>query len=480
MTTKSTTPKRTLIVDDEPDIRELLEITLGRMKLETVAAADFNSALQLLRDEHFDLCLTDMQLPDGNGLQLVEFISEHRPELPVAMITAFGSMDTAISALKAGAFDYIQKPIDLEQLRALIDSALKLSDMADTGSRTSTNLLGTSEAMQRLRGQINKLARSQAPIYVSGESGSGKEVAARLIHSMGPRAAGPFVPVNCGAIPSELMESEFFGHIKGSFTGAVSDKQGLFQAAAGGTLFLDEVADLPLAMQVKLLRAIQEKAVRPVGSQSEDITDVRVLSATHKDLAAEVEAGRFRQDLYYRLNVIELRIPSLREHLDDIPELAEASLQRLATEYGGALPKISAAAMQELKQYDFPGNIRELENVLERAFTLCEDAEIQPQDLQLQDRPAYERTDAAVATQPDSETPSTEDTSAASTAASEQASQEMSLPAGVSLEEYLENIERTLITQALEATRWNKTAAAKELGITFRALRYKLKKLEME
>ena len=482
MTTNSNAPKRTLIVDDEPDIRELLEITLGRMKLETVAAADFSSALQLLKDEHFDLCLTDMQLPDGNGLQLVEFISEHRPELPVAMITAFGSMDTAISALKAGAFDFIQKPIDLEQLRALIDSALKLSDMEETDNRTSTNLLGTSEAMQRLRSQINKLSRSQAPIYVSGESGSGKEVTARLIHSMGPRAAGPFVPVNCGAIPSELMESEFFGHIKGSFTGAVSDKQGLFQAAAGGTLFLDEVADLPLAMQVKLLRAIQEKAVRPVGSQSEDLTDVRVLSATHKDLAAEVEAGRFRQDLYYRLNVIELRVPSLREHLDDIPELAQASLLRLAKEYGGAAPRISTTALQALQQYDFPGNIRELENVLERAFTLCEGAEIQPHDLQLSDAPGYAPTDASTENEqaPASGTTRAEESTPAASTQPRQESNEMSLPPGVSLEEYLENIERTLITQALEATRWNKTAAAKQLGITFRALRYKLKKLEME
>ena len=318
------TIKRTLIVDDEPDIRELLEITLGRMKLETVAAADLTSALEYLKNDTFDLCLTDMHLPDGNGLELVEHINTHHPDLPVAMITAFGSMDTAISALKAGAFDFLQKPIDLEHLRALVESALKISELDETNNSAIVNLLGNSEPMENLRGQINKLARSQAPIYVSGESGSGKEVAARLIHSLGPRSSGPFVPVNCGAIPSELMESEFFGHIKGSFTGAVGDKQGLFQAAGGGTLFLDEVADLPLAMQVKLLRAIQEKAVRPVGSQSEDVTDVRVLSATHKDLASEVAESRFRQDLYYRLNVIELRIPSLREHLDDVPELAMA------------------------------------------------------------------------------------------------------------------------------------------------------------
>ena len=273
------TAKRTLIVDDEPDIRELLEITLGRMKLETVAAEDLTSALDLLKGGSFDLCLTDMQLPDGNGLELVEHINSHHPQMPVAMITAFGSMDTAISALKAGAFDFLQKPIDLEHLRALVESALKIGELDDDGAAAHVNLLGTSAAMDRLRAQINKLSRSQAPIYVSGESGSGKEVAARLIHSLGPRSSGAFVPVNCGAIPTELMESEFFGHVKGSFTGAVGDKQGLFQAAAGGTLFLDEVADLPLNMQVKLLRAIQEKAVRPVGSHSEDVTDVRVLSA---------------------------------------------------------------------------------------------------------------------------------------------------------------------------------------------------------
>ena len=451
--------KRTLIVDDEPDIRELLEITLGRMNLETVAAADFASAKQLLEEQEFDLCLTDMQLPDGNGLDLVELIATHKPNLPVAMITAFGSMDTAIAALKAGAFDYVQKPIDLDQLRGLVDSALKVADMPAASSE-HVNLLGESAAIEQLRSQIDKLARSQAPIYVSGESGSGKEVAARLIHSLGPRAGGPFVPVNCGAIPSELMESEFFGHIKGSFTGAVADKQGLFQAAAGGTLFLDEVADLPLAMQVKLLRAIQEKAVRPVGSQNEDRTDVRILSATHKDLAEEVAIGNFRQDLYYRLNVIELRMPSLREHLDDIPALAAATLNRLAGEYGGEVPSISDATMDALQSYDFPGNVRELENILERAFTLCTAGRIEPEDLQLPgDNPPVAADPAATAPA---------------------GGPALALPAGVSLEDHLESIERTLITQALESTRWNKTAAAKELGITFRALRYKLKKLEME
>ena len=466
------TNKRTLIVDDEPDIRELLEITLGRMKLDTVTAADLTSAMALLSSETFDLCLTDMHLPDGNGLQLVEHINANHPQLPVAMITAFGSMDTAIAALKAGAFDFLQKPIDLEQLRSLVETALKVSELDASTSNTNNNLLGGSDAMEQLRAQINKLSRSQAPIYISGESGSGKEVAARLIHALGPRGSGPFVPVNCGAIPSELMESEFFGHIKGSFTGAVGDKEGLFQAAGGGTLFLDEVADLPLTMQVKLLRAIQEKAVRPVGSQSEDVTDVRVLSATHKDLVEEVAAGRFRQDLYYRLNVIELRMPSLREHLEDIPDLASASLERLAGEYGGNVPAVSSLAMEVLQTYDFPGNVRELENILERAFTLCENDEISPDDLQLQEAAPVPAT-----TEPEAdELVST----AAAEAPAAAVGTDLRLPAGMSLEEYLEDIERKLITQALDATRWNKTAAAKELGITFRALRYKLKKLELE
>ncbi|XOV82193.1 MAG: sigma-54-dependent transcriptional regulator [bacterium] len=477
------TLKRALIIDDEPDIRELLEITLGRMKLETVTAADQAQALARLAEQTFDLCLTDMQLPDGNGLEIVEHINLHHPNLPVAMITAFGSMDTAIAALKAGAFDYLQKPIDLEQLRSLIESALKMSDMqasADPGK--DENLLGQSAQMGRLRQQINKLARSQAPIYISGESGSGKEVAARMIHAQGPRSAGPFIPVNCGAIPSELMESEFFGHVKGSFTGAVSDKEGLFQAAGSGTLFLDEVADLPLAMQVKLLRAIQEKAVRPVGSQNEDLTDVRILCATHKDLGHEVDSGRFRQDLYYRLNVIELRIPALREHLDDIPELANACLQRLASEYGDPAPVITDEALATLLRYDFPGNVRELENVLERAFTLCENNQIVAADLQLADLPS----DAdATAPPPAPRGHAAETATAAATSASApqqtpDGHDNFTLPPGVSLEEYLEGIERALITQALDATRWNKTAAAKELGITFRALRYKLKKLDLE
>ncbi len=462
--------KRALIVDDEPDIRELLEITLGRMSIDTVAAPDLTTARTLLASDHFDLCLTDMHLPDGNGLELVNHITEQHLDLPVAVITAYGSMDTAISALKAGAFDFVQKPVDLEQLRALVDTALKVApmDRADTSDR----LIGDSACMASLREQIRKLARSQAPIYISGESGSGKEVAARLIHEQGPRAEGPFVPVNCGAIPSELMESEFFGHMKGSFTGAVADKAGLFEAARGGTLFLDEVADLPLSMQVKLLRAIQEKTIRPVGSAEETPTDVRILSATHKDLGIEVAEGRFRRDLYYRLNVIELPMPSLRERSEDIAELARNILERLATEYAGDLPVLSGSALTALEAYEFPGNVRELENILERAYTLCEGSRIEAEDLKLApaDGPSpWQPADAPPASHPDPAAPPPGEAPA-----------RLELAPGQSLEEFLESVEKQLIVDALESTRWNKTAAARKLGITFRALRYRLQKLELE
>jgi two-component system response regulator PilR (NtrC family) len=464
--------KRALIVDDEPDIRELLEITLGRMDIDTASAADLASAKRLLTEEVFDLCLTDMHLPDGDGLDLVNHVGSVQPGLPIAVITAFGSMDTAISALKAGAFDFVQKPVDLEQLRNLVDTALKLSAIDEPASDAESGLTGTSDAVQILRKQIAKLARSQAPVYVSGESGSGKEVVARLIHEQGPRADQPFVPVNCGAIPNELMESEFFGHKKGSFTGAIADKEGLFQAAHGGTLFLDEVADLPLAMQVKLLRAIQEKAVRPVGSEQELAIDVRILSATHQDLGSQVEEGSFRQDLYYRLNVIELPVPSLRERAGDIPQFATQILERLAKDYRQAAPEITDAAMAALKQHPFPGNVRELENVLERAFTLCEHDRIEPEDLNLGDVLQTPQADPDPAESASSVRPAP--------SAPEEVPPDAVLPPGQSLEEYLESIERKVITDALERTRWNKTAAAKDLGITFRALRYRLKKLELE
>ncbi len=463
--------KSALIVDDEPDIRELLEITLGRMDVSTMAAKDLASARQLLTEAHFDFCLTDMRLPDGNGIELVQHISREYPQTPVAMITAHGNMESAVEALKAGAFDFVSKPVNLELLRKLVDAALNLQPLDTNDTSASPTLLGETRAMTALRKQISKLARSQAPIYISGESGSGKELVARSIHDQGPHNQNPFVPVNCGAIPNELMESEFFGHAKGSFTGAVADKEGLFQAANGGTLFLDEVADLPLAMQVKLLRAIQEKAIRPIGSQQEIPVDVRILSATHKDLATEVEKGNFRQDLFYRINVIELRVPSLKQRREDIPILAEYLLDKIAAEYDTEAPEISAGAMTALSQYDFPGNVRELENVLERAFTLCEDDVIHTADLNLTKRNAIEVEDGDAFDEEDDEN---EDIAVGSTPLA-------GLPEDAdSLDSYLEDIEKNVIVEALEATRWNKTAAAKKLGITFRALRYKLKKLNLE
>ncbi|SEE63179.1 sigma-54-dependent transcriptional regulator [Pseudomonas coleopterorum] len=444
--------QKILIVDDEPDIRELLEITLGRMKLETRSARDVAEAREWLGRESFDLCLTDMRLPDGTGLELVQFIQQRYSHVPVAMITAFGSLDTAINALKAGAFDFLTKPVDLPRLRELVGAALRMPAPAPAGKEPSIDqrLLGESPPMLGLRKQIGRLARSQAPVYISGESGSGKELVARLIHEQGPRADRPFIPVNCGAIPAELMESEFFGHRKGSFTGATEDKPGLFQAAHGGTLFLDEVADLPLTMQVKLLRAIQEKAVRAVGGQTENVVDVRILSATHKDLAAEVAAQRFRQDLYYRLNVIELRVPCLRERREDIPLLATSVLARLAQGSGLPAAQLTPAALETLKGYRFPGNVRELENMLERAYTLCEDDRIEASDLRL------------------SETASTVETG------------EPSLAQIDNLEDYLESVERKLILQALEETRWNRTAAAQRLNMSFRSMRYRLKKLGLD
>lgn len=371
---------KVLIVDDEPDIRELLEITLGRMSLETVSVADLGEARDALSSNNFNLCLTDMRLPDGDGIELVEYINSDFDEIPVAVITAHGSTETAIKALKAGAFDFVSKPVDLHKLRDLVQSALRLSEgenskpsVSEESSAEAINTItGQSPKIRALREQIGKLARSQAPIYISGESGAGKELAAKAIHQMSSRREGPFVAVNCGAIPSELMESELFGHLKGSFTGADHDKQGLFQAASGGTLFLDEVADLPLHTQVKLLRVIQEKSVRPVGSQKEIAVDVRLLSATHKNLAKEVEQGRLRQDLYFRINVIELSVPALRERKEDLPALTAALLEKIAFENNNEECTVSDSALQALAEYTFPGNVSELENILQRAATLCE------------------------------------------------------------------------------------------------------------
>ena len=452
--------RNVLVVDDEPDIRELLEITLSRMNLDSHAASNVREAKSLLENEEFDLCLTDMKLPDGTGIELVEHIQTQFPHIPMAVITAYGSMEAAIKALKAGAFDFVSKPIDLTMLRGLVDSALKVASTpidkpTDSGSKKSQKLLGESEAMLALRQKIEKLARSQAPVYLRGESGVGKELVATQIHQQGPRTTANFVPVNCGAIPTELMESEFFGHLKGSFTGAVSDKEGLFQAANGGTLFLDEIAELPIHMQVKLLRAIQEKAIKPIGGQKEIPVDIRLLSATHKDLAAEVEAGNFRQDLYYRINVIELNIPPLRERITDLPILANFMLNRISGNNNETY-SLSEDAIEKLKSYPFPGNIRELENILERAATLCDENQITANDLDLPDvKPPL------TADQPDAE--------------------ESSISLSVDqLEDYLIQKERKAIVAALEQTRWNKTAAAKLLGITFRQLRYRLQKLELE
>ncbi|MBX8473404.1 sigma-54 dependent transcriptional regulator [Pseudomonas cichorii] len=442
--------QKILIVDDEPDIRELLEITLGRMKLDTRSARNVTEAREWLAREAFDMCLTDMRLPDGNGLELVQHIQQAYPQTPVAMITAHGSLDMAIHALKAGAFDFLTKPVDLSRLRELVSSALRLRPGVQAERSIDSRLLGNSPPMRALRKQIDKLARSQAPIYISGESGSGKELVARLIHEQGPRIDKPFVPVNCGAIPSELMESEFFGHRKGSFTGAHEDKPGLFQAANNGTLFLDEVADLPLAMQVKLLRAIQEKSIRSVGGQQEQVVDVRILCATHKDLNAEVAAGRFRQDLYYRLNVIELRVPPLRERREDIDQLVDSVLQRLAANCGQASARLHPQALETLKSYRFPGNVRELENMLERAYTLCENDEIHASDLRLAESGTPQEHDGHNLADIDN------------------------------LEDYLESIERKLILQALEETRWNRTAAAQRLSLSFRSMRYRLKKLGLD
>jgi two-component system, NtrC family, response regulator PilR len=437
-----------LIVDDEPDIRELLELTLDRMGIQTLSAENIGDAKALLLQKSFDLCLTDMKLPDGNGLDLVSHIQSLSQPLPVAVITAFGSMDTAIQAMKKGAFDFISKPIDLAGLRQLISSALKLSNPEmPKERRTRDILLGDSSVMRDIRSRIEKLARSQAPVYISGESGSGKELVARLIHQQSSRGDKPFIAINCGAIPHELMESEFFGHKKGSFTGAVSDKKGLFQAADGGTLFLDEVADLPHPLQVKLLRAIQEKKIRPVGEQIEIPVDIRLLSATHRNLADMVKAGVFRQDLYYRINVIDLVLPPLRERPEDVPLLTEHVLMKLN---GDKKPSLSSSALAALQQYRFPGNVRELENILERALALYDGNTIEADDLNL---PLVARADAE---QPDYD------------------------PAKESLEDYLDAIERKAITTALEENKWNKTAAAKQLGLTFRSFRYRLKKLNME
>ncbi|RKT43292.1 sigma-54-dependent transcriptional regulator [Thiocapsa rosea] len=449
------TKAQALVVDDESDILDLLKITLGRMDIRALTAMTVIDAKHQLERNRFDICLTDMSLPDGNGIDLIRHISEHYPDLPVAMITAHGNMESAVAAMKAGAFDFVPKPVDLQLLRQLVGSALRLRETAAAGeegrSAAGASLIGDSRAMEQIRQMIGKLARNQAPVFITGESGTGKELAARLIHGQGPRGAGPFVAVNCGAIPQDLVESELFGHKKGSFTGAVSDKEGLFQAASGGTLFLDEVADLPLPAQVKLLRAVQEKSVRPVGAQQEVAVDARIISASHRDLNLEVDKGHFRQDLFYRINVIELRMPALRERPRDIPALAERMLLRIARHHKGQpAMTLSADALEALMDYGFPGNVRELENILERATALSEGPVIEVGDLYLP------QADAPTLAAPGP------------------------IDDSVPLEDYLGEIEKKAILDALDETRWNRTAAAKKLGMTLRSLRYRLAKLGIE
>lgn len=430
---------RVLVVDDEADIRELIDLTLSRMGLAADCVGTVKDALTAIDRESYALCLTDMRLPDGEGLEVVRYVGANSPVTPVAVITAYGSTDNAISAMKAGAFDYLAKPVGLDALRTLVRSALPINRPESPGS--TAPMIGASAPIDLVREMIGKLARSQAPVCVTGESGTGKELAARLIHQNGSRSNAPFVPVNCGAIPDNLMESEFFGYRKGAFTGAQEDRDGFFQAANGGTLFLDEVADLPLPMQVKLLRAIQERRVRKVGSASEEPVDVRIISATHRDLKVEMESGKFRQDLYYRLNVIELRMPSLRERSEDVPLLVKDILAR-----EGAGVTITPEANLALVGYDFPGNVRELENILERAIALCADRVIRIEDLQIGPP------------------------------------QDQDLPSDATggLQAMLDRIERQAIVDALAQTSGNRTAAARLLGVTFRSLRYRIERLGVE
>jgi two-component system response regulator PilR (NtrC family) len=442
-----------LIVDDEPDIRELLELTLSRMGLSTISKGTLSEARSILAANSFRLCLTDMRLPDGDGIELVEYINEKWPAMPVAVITAHGNMELAIKALKTGAFDFVSKPVDLKILRNLVETALKLTG-ADkkngsdnkSGKPDSPELFGSSQAIEAIRKMTSKLARSQAPVHISGESGTGKELAARMIHSQGPRAEQPFIAVNCGAIPQELMESEFFGHVKGSFTGAIADKIGLFQAANHGTLFLDEIADLPMIMQVKLLRAIQEKSIRPVGSTAETSIDVRIISATHKNLHQLVEERLFRQDLYYRINVIELNLPALREHHEDLPGLIDHFLDKICEKNGIAKPQIQQDALQALTSHHYPGNVRELENILEGALALHENNRIIARDLKLTRNSSSSIPDVHQG----------------------------------NLETQVEFFEKQIIENALNANQWNRTATANQLGISLRQLRYKLEKLGLD
>lgn len=433
-----------LVVDDEPDIRELLSMTIERMGLRCEAADCLTKGKALVEKRDYSLILTDMRMPDGDGIDLVKYVQANKPHIPVAVITAFGNVEGAVNTLKAGAFDYVSKPIHVGMLKDLVHTALSMGQINKPSG--SIDLIGSSEPMVLLKETIEKLARSQAPVFIQGESGVGKEKVAQLIHILGPRCDKPFIPVNCGAIPSELMESEFFGHKKGSFTGAVEDKEGLFLAAQGGTLFLDEIAELPITMQVKLLRAIQEKAIKPIGCQKEIPVDVRILSASHKDLQTEITQGTFRKDLYYRVNVIELNVPPLRDRSEDVTPLVQHFLHEIKESHGIGLPSISKPALKALKSYAFPGNVRELENILERAVVLCENNCIEVDDLGLTSMPAQISSEADIS----------------------------------SLTDSLTEHEKEMILEALDQTKWNRTAAAKLLGVSFRTLRYRLKKLGIE
>ena len=464
--------QRVLVIDDEPDIRELLELTLLRMGLDTATAGTVQDGMLEIQNFKPDLCLTDMKLPDGTGFDIVRYIQRDFPHIPVAVITAFGSMETAVEALKAGAYDFVSKPVDLTKLRDLVQTALKLSEGSNSDdvaspsakSNNSNPIIGKSPAIDTLKKTIAKLARSQAPVFIHGASGTGKELVAKQIHDQGPRATGSFIPVNCGAIPESLMESEFFGHKKGSFTGAIEDKEGLFQAAHHGTLFLDEVADLPLSMQVKLLRAIQEKAVKSVGGVEEISVDTRILSATHKNLEEEVEKGRFRQDLYYRLNVIKISVPTLHERGDDIFLLADHFLKSIAERWQLPVMQLSKASIDVLSRYPFPGNVRELENILERACTLADTDIIEPEDLQLPtNTPVINTSSYDTIFKQEDNNPQNNSHDHDYTADTNQPSDE-----------------KQAIIDALNQTRWNRTAAAKTLGMTFRQLRYRIKKFELD
>ncbi|CEG56545.1 sigma-54-dependent transcriptional regulator [Legionella fallonii] len=440
------TRSNVLVIDDEPDIRELFMLTLSRMGVSCDTAVDFKQGLDRIKQNNYSLVLTDMRLPDGDGIEIVKFIQKFKPQLPVAVITAYGNVEGAVNTLKAGAFDYVSKPIDLVMLKELVKTALAMKNV--TQEEHDGLLVGDSLVMQQLRENIQKLARNQAPVFIQGDSGVGKELVAQLIHAHGPRMDKPFIPVNCGAIPAELMESEFFGHKKGSFTGAIADKSGLFVAAHGGTLFLDEIAELPLAMQVKLLRAIQEKAIKPIGELYEIPVDVRILSASHKNLLEEISAGRFRQDLYYRVNVIELRVPTLSERLSDIPSLASTIIKKLTKNQKKHSVTLRPECLDVLQNYHFPGNVRELENILERAMAMCEGDVIEVKDLYI----------PQIATMPPIVSSST----------------------SAGLTGFLLDQEKELILDALKKTKWNRTAAARLLGVSFRTLRYRLKKLGLD